>query len=41
VIGTNLDWRRKTIRTGRADQIILIYAVATDADGADQHTVFI
>src|SRR4030095_16563918 len=33
--------RRKTIRTGSRDQVVLVHTIAADADRADQHSIFI
>src|SRR5690348_17850385 len=41
LIGTNACGRRKNIRAGGADQVVLVYAVAADPDRAHEQTVFI
>ena len=41
LIGTDRRRRREAVTTGSRNQIILIHAVATDADAADQHSILV
>src|ERR1700694_751966 len=41
LIRTNSDWRSGSVAAGAGDEIVLIHAVAADANRADQHAVLI
>src|SRR5215213_6612581 len=41
LVGTDGGGRREAVGAGRGDEVVLVYAVAADADGADQLAVLV